>query len=433
MPPSAVGPPAGAAYAPAMKVKDDMRAVLASLEGRTATMRDAVLAWSAINSGTGNLEGLDRVAAEIVPRFEAAGFSSTTLPAGEVTEIGPDGNERRVERGATHLLTANPRANRRVLMTGHLDTVFPKDSGFQTARDRGDGTLHGPGVADMKGGICVMLEASSVFLASPYADAIGLDVVLNSDEETGSHASSAVLHERASRADIGLVYEPALPDGMLAGARAGSGHYTFVVRGRSAHAGREFAAGRNAILGAARLVQAIDTLNGVRDGATLNLGIIEGGQATNVVPDLCLVRMNVRGRRTEDMVWIDEEVRRIVAGGGFGEDIDVDVHGGIHRPVKEMRGGTAALFEAVRRAGGELGLALDWKPTGGCCDGNNLAAAGLPNVDTLGVVGGAIHSDQEYAVTESFVPRAKLSALLLMLLASGGVPWPERLSPKAPA
>jgi glutamate carboxypeptidase len=420
-----------------MALHPDLLDALSALDDRAPAMREAVLDWSAINSGTGNLAGLERTAAAILPRFEAAGFEAATLPPAGVTEIDAKGRESRIERGPVHLLTANPRANRRVLMTGHLDTVFPEGSHFQEPVDRGDGTLHGPGVADMKGGVCVMLEAASAFLKTPYAEHLGIDVVLNSDEETGSHASAHVLHERALRADVGLVYEPALPDGTLAGARAGSGHYTFTLRGRAAHAGREFEMGRNAILGAARLMEAIDRLNGQRDGVTLNLGLISGGQATNVVPDLCIVRMNVRGRRTEDLAWVDAEIRRVTEEGnaeeGFGDGIRAELHGGIHRPVKEMKGGTAALFEAVRRAGGDIGIGIDWKPTGGCCDGNNLAAAGLPNVDTLGVVGGKIHSDEEYAVLDSFVPRAKLSLLLLMLLASGEVAWPERLSPKAAA
>lgn len=416
-----------------MSMNPDFASALSALDDRTEPMRQTIMDWSAINSGTGNLGGLDRIAGAVIPRFEAAGFAAEIIPPAEVTEIDAKGNEAKIERGPVHVLTTNPGANRRVLMTGHLDTVFPEGSHFQTPRDRGDGTLHGPGVADMKGGICVMLEASKAFLATPFAEKVGIDIVLNSDEETGSHASADVLHTRALAADIGLVYEPALPDGTLAGARAGSGHYTFTVRGLAKHAGREFHEGRNAILGAARVMEAIDQLNGQRDGVTLNLGVISGGVATNVVPDLCIVRMNIRGRKTMDLGWIDGEIRRVIDEGNrdhaFGPDIVCELHGGIHRPVKEMKGGTAALFDAVKRAGGDLGIGIDWAPTGGCCDGNNLAAAGLPNVDTLGVVGGKIHSDEEYCVTDSFVPRAKLSTLLLMLLASGQVAWPERVGP----
>jgi glutamate carboxypeptidase len=157
------------------------------------------------------------------------------------------------------------------------------------------------------------------------------------------------------------------------------------------------------------------------------MGVIDGGVATNVVPDTCIVRINVRARKTKDLVWVDEQIRRVHREAMIGDGIMAELHGGIHRPVKEMKGGTEELFNLVRKAGGELGIGIDWAPTGGCCDGNNLADAGLPNVDTLGVVGGKIHSDQEYAHPESFVPRAKLSLLIMSLLANGQAPWPQRL------
>ncbi|GGY53329.1 hydrolase [Parvularcula lutaonensis] len=405
----------------------DFDSILGSLDGLTEQMTDRTMRWSAINSGTANLEGLAQMADEVTAAFTEAGFEAERVPPAPVTEVNDKGDVVEIVRGEACVFRANPTANRRILMTGHLDTVFPKNSHFQTPVIRDDGTLHGPGVADMKGGICVMLEAARAFLNSPYADNIGIDVILNADEETGSHASAALLARMAKEADIGMVYEPALPDGTLAGARAGSGHYTFTVRGLAAHAGREFDKGKNAILGAARLMLAIDELNGVRDGATINIGVIDGGVATNVVPDTCVVRINVRARKTEDLNWVDAEIRRVHEETDLGDGITAELHGGVHRPVKEMKGGTAELFQLVKKAGGDLGIGIDWAPTGGCCDGNNLADAGLPNVDTLGVVGGKIHSDQEYAHPESFVPRAKLSLLIMLLLASGKAPWPKRL------
>lgn len=401
--------------------------LLATLDGRTDGMVERTLGWSAINSGTTNLDGLDRMGGEVCRAFTDAGFTAERVPPEPMTEVADDGRVIDVTRGEACVFRANPGANRRILMTGHLDTVFPAHSDFQHPVIRSDGSLHGPGVADMKGGIVVMLEAARAFLRSAHADSVGIDVVLNADEETGSHASAGLLARMARQADIGLVYEPALPDGTLAGARAGSGHYTAVIRGRAAHAGREFDKGRNAILGAARLMLAIDELNGVRSGATINMGVIDGGVATNVVPDTCVVRINVRARRTEDLEWIDDEIHRVAREAELGDGIETELHGGTHRPVKPMEGGTAALFKLVRDAGSGLGIGIDWKPTGGCCDGNNLAAAGLPNVDTLGVVGGKIHSDQEYALPDSFVPRAKLSLLIMLLLASGKAPWPQRL------
>ena len=405
----------------------DFTEVLSTLDGLTESMTERTMAWSAINSGSTNLEGLAKMADVIDAAFTQAGFQSERVPPAPMTEVDSKGNLIDIVRGEALLFRSHLNAARRILMTGHMDTVFPANSHFQTPVLRDDGSMHGPGVADMKGGIIVMLEAARAFLSSPYGEKIGLDVVINADEETGSHASAILLEKMAKEADIGLVYEPALPDGTLAGARAGSGHYTFTVRGFATHAGREFDKGKNAILGAARLMLAIDELNGVRDGATINMGVIEGGVATNVVPDTCIVRINVRARRTEDLHWVDSEIRRVHESADLGDGISAELHGGVHRPVKEMKGGTEELFQLVKKAGGALGIGIDWVPTGGCCDGNNLAEAGLPNVDTLGVVGGMIHSDKEYALPESFVPRAKLSLLIMLLLASGEAPWPKRL------
>ena len=410
----------------------DFKSILAPIDDRQADMVETITGWANINSGTGNLPGIEAVAEHIVAAFEAVGLAHEYRAPDPVTHVDDSGAVIEIPRGGTHHFSTRPQANRRILLTGHLDTVFPKAHAFQTVERKRDGThgdiLHGPGCADMKGGICVMLEAIRAFEASPYAENVGIDVLLNSDEETGSHASAAALTEKAKAADIGLVFEPALPDGTLAGARAGSGHYTFTVHGKSAHAGREFHLGRNAIVGAAHVIEAIDALNGQREGTTLNLGVITGGQATNVVPDTCVVRANVRARSADDLTWIDQRIRETIEAGGFGADMKVDLHGGIHRPVKPQTGGTQELFDLVKAAGADLGIGIDWKPTGGCCDGNNLAAAGLPNVDTLGVVGGAIHSADEYAVIDSFVPRARLACLVMLMLASGEAPWPARLT-----
>ncbi len=400
---------------------------LSPLDDASPRMTERTTLWSAINSGTNNVAGVEEVAAAIIPEFTKLGMNHKILPPAPVEALNDEGKIEPVPCGPVHHLSLRPEAEKRIMLVGHLDTVFPADHPFQKVEKRKDGTLHGPGCADMKGGLCVILESLGAFEKSPFAKDVGIDVVFNSDEETGSYASAAHLEAIARKADAGFVFEPALPDGTLAGARAGSGHYNFVVRGKSAHAGRSFHDGRNALIGAARLMTAINALNGKRDNTTLNIGIINGGQATNVVPDLCVIRMNIRGLTKDDLLWADAAIRDVVASGNFGPDISVELHGGIHRPVKQMTGGTEQLFNLVKNAGSSLGMAIEWKATGGCCDGNNLAAAGLPNVDTMGVRGAFIHSPDEYMVIESFVERARLATMSMLLLASGELPWPDRM------
>ena len=135
-----------------------------------------------------------------------------------------------------------------------MDTVFGEDHAFQKTRWLEDGVLNGPGVADMKGGLSVMLAALKAVEKSNSAERIGYEVVINSDEEVGSPASATLLAQAAAGKRAALTYEPAaLPDGTLAGARPGSGNFSFVVRGRSAHAGRNPEDGRNAIVAASEL------------------------------------------------------------------------------------------------------------------------------------------------------------------------------------
>lgn len=397
------------------------------LDGRRDAMLAHVLDWSAVNSGTTHLAGLDRMAESLTQAFQALGpGTAEAVPLPDAEEIGPDGAPRAVRHGKLLRFVFNEGANRRALMVIHYDTVFPADSPFQTPRQVDDDTLHGPGVADAKGGICVILNAVAAFLRSPWGADLGVEVILNPDEETGSIGSAPFLAEAAKRADVAFVYEPALEDGTLAGARKGSGNFTVVARGRAAHAGRAFHDGRNAVVALARVIGRLHTLNAERPTMTLNVARIEGGGPTNIVPDLALCRFNTRIESHADRHWLEDRLAALIAEEDAAEDgISIALHGGFTREPKAIEGRTAALYDWVRDSGGRLGQPIAWKATGGCCDGNNLAAAGLPNVDTLGVRGGLIHSDREYMKISSLVERARLSALLLMRAASEGLPWED--------
>jgi glutamate carboxypeptidase len=378
-------------------------------------MLDQVLAWAAINSGSRNLAGLERMADLLADAFAALPGVLRLENAGAVEAVDPTGKTVQLRHGRHLHLTVRPTAPLQLLFTGHMDTVFGPDHAFQQTRWLEDGVLNGPGVADMKGGISVMLAALKAVERSPTADRIGYEVVINSDEEVGSLASAPLLAQAARGKRAALTYEPAaLPDGTLAGARPGSGNFAIVVRGRSAHAGRNPEDGRNALLAAADLALRLDAMR--RDGLTVNPSRIEGGSPSNVVPDLAILRVNMRPRTPEIEAAAKREIDELVAVVTAEREVEIKLSGGFGRPPKPLSPEAEALFGLVKRAGADLGQTIAWQPSGGVCDGNNIAACGVPVVDTMGVRGGKIHSMEEFLITESLGERAALSALTVLRL-----------------
>ena len=391
-------------------------ALIASVDA--TPMLDQVLGWSAINTGTGNLAGLAQYAAMLADEFAVLPGEITPVEPAGVSAIAADGREIAMTYGQHLVLRVRPKAARRVLLTGHMDTVFPADHPFQTARWLDEQTVNGPGVADMKGGIAVILAALKAFESSAAASAIGYDVLLNSDEETGSLSSAPLIAELAAGKVAALTYEPAaLPDGTLAGARGGSGNYSLIVTGKSAHAGRNPQDGRNAIVAAAALTLGLKALE--RPGLSINPARIEGGSANNVVPDQAILRFNIRPMDAELIEYFDSQIRSLIANISLQHEVSIHRHGGLSRPPKPIDPPAERLFELVRDCGAALGQSIRWQSSGGVCDGNNIAACGVPVVDTMGVRGGAIHSADEFLIVPSLAERAQLSALVLHRLATG--------------
>jgi glutamate carboxypeptidase len=381
-------------------------------------MLDQVLAWSAINSGSRNLPGLERVAAVLADAFSVLPGQIELVDPAPVETVDSAGRNVTLEHGQNIRLKVRVDAPVQLLLTGHMDTVFPVDHAFQSTRWLEDGVLNGPGVADMKGGLAVMLAALKAVEESPKGSSLGYEVIINSDEEVGSLGSAALLADAAAGKRAALTYEPsALPDGTFAGARPGSGNYSFVVRGRSAHAGRNPEDGRNALLAAADLALRLDSLR--RDGLTVNPARIEGGSPSNVVPDMAVLRVNLRPRTPEIEADTRLRIDEIVAAVATTRDVSIDAHGGFGRPPKPMTPEMEKLFDLVKQAGADLGQPIGWKATGGVCDGNNIAACGVPVVDTMGVRGGKIHSMEEFLISESLGERAALSALTILRIAEG--------------
>jgi glutamate carboxypeptidase len=218
--------------------------------------------------------------------------------------------------------------------------------------------------------------------------------------------------------DAGLTFEPALPDGTLAGDRPGSGNFAIHVAGRAAHAGREPEKGRNAVVAAADLALRLAAL--VAPDLKVNVAKIEGGGQNNVVPDTAVLRVNLRPATTAAEARALAALEAAMADVAASHEVGVHRHGSFARPPKPLDGNQLRLFSLVRDCGADLGLAVGWRPAGGVCDGNNLAATGLAVVDTMGVRGGAIHSADEFLIVDSLVERARLAALTLMRIAREG-------------
>lgn len=380
--------------------------------------------WCAINTGSLNLDGLSVLRARIAAAFSALGADVLEVPSAPQQIVTASGELTTRALGSCLRIVKRPQAPVRVLLAGHMDTVFAADHPFQGDRLIDADTLNAPGGADMKGGILVMLEALKAVEQSRLAERVGYEVILNADEEIGSPGSAAILHEAAKRAQFAMVYEPAMADGALAGARKGSGNFSAVFSGRAAHAGRDHASGRNAVAEAARFAASLDALTGARDGLTVNVAKIDGGGPNNVVPDNAVVRFNARVDRAEDADWFLGEARRLLAETRARDGFHAHLHGSFARPPKPMTPQLEAFFRALKECGVELGLDIGWKASGGVCDGNNIAAAGVPVIDTLGPRGGAIHSADEFVKLDSLEERAKLSALLLLRVAAGDIPNP---------
>ena len=376
-------------------------------------------AWTAINSGTRNLAGLAAMAESLADAFSALPGHLALVDPDPVETVTADGRVEPIAHGRHLHLTVRADAPVQLLFTGHMDTVFGVEHPFQTSRWVNDNHLNAPGAADMKGGLALMLAALEAVEASPLAQRFGYEVLINSDEETGSLSSAQLIAGAARGKLAALTYEPALPDGTLAGARGGTGNFSLVVRGKSAHAGRNPEEGRNALVAAADLALRLAAAR--EPMLAVNPARIDGGGPNNVVPDLAILRINFRPRDAGAIARAQAALDAAAAQVSVAHDVLVEVHGSFNRPPKPLDAGAERLFGLVKQAGADLGIPVAWKATGGVCDGNNIAACGIPVVDTMGARGGLIHSAEEFLIPESLPERAGLSAVTILRLIENGL------------
>lgn len=387
---------------------------------------DLLVEWANVNSGTRNLPGLEQMRSLIESELAGLGGETQTLELEPQQLIDQEGRIARLPLGKALFVRKRPASRLRVFLCIHMDTVYDRDHPFQKCLRVDENGLIGPGVADAKGGLLVMLTALQALERSPWAAHLGWDILINPDEEIGSPGSAPLLDGAARNNHLGLVFEPALADGTLVSSRKGSGNFVVVIRGRAAHAGRSPELGRSAINALAEFIVELNAFADTQDGMTVNVGAVTGGGPVNVIPDLAIARFNVRVIRDEDQKIFEEGLGALAAEISSLDGISMEIHGHFARPPKPLEGRGRDLAQYIEHCGRELGIPVAWIPSGGACDGNNLLAAGLPTIDSLGVRGGNLHSSDEFVVLDSLTERARLTALLLMKLASGEIPWQEK-------
>ncbi|MCA9194961.1 MAG: hydrolase [Planctomycetales bacterium] len=386
------------------------------LAEQSESMLADVIELAELNSGSENVSGLYAVADWIKNwmHLPQAAFRSVQLPPR--FEINTRGQPASFPTGPLLRWDFQPTADRRILLAIHYDTVYGATHPFQRCVRSGN-RLIGPGVADAKGGIVVLRYALQAWQRFFQNNDFGWTVILNPDEELGSPSTASYWNEIAEEFDFGLLMEPALPGGELVANRKGSGNYCLTVHGRAAHAGRHFEEGRNAISKLARVIERLDALNGQRPGLSVNVGFVQGGGPVNIVPDLAQLRFNVRVATDQCMQWFEDQLALIV---DQAEHLDyqLELSGGITSPPKSVDAKQLELMGILESVYADTHLPVpEWISTGGVCDGNKLAAAGLPNLDTLGPIGGNLHSDQEWMNVPSLVLKAQLLVKLLQRLA----------------
>jgi glutamate carboxypeptidase len=314
-------------------------------------------------------------------------------------------------------ISHRPGAPRRVLLVGHYDTVHTTaHPGPPVGHPRPE-VLTGPGVADMKGGILVMLAALAGLEASADAGGLGWEVLLTPDEELGAPRSLPLLRESARAAECALVFEPAAGDGDVVVARRGREVLQITVAGRAAHAGRDPWEGRSAVSALAELTLAAEGLCSRDDDRWVNVGLVSGGGAVNVVPADARAEVDVRATTSADLDAARRALAKAAAQTSTRRKVAAMVTRLLTCPPMPRSPGALALARIYCEGARRLGLTVEATGVGGVSDANHLAAEGIPVLDGLGAVGGGLHGPDEWVSLASIPVRAGAAALLLHHLA----------------
>lgn len=385
-----------------------------SLPMNFEALRDRLIHWCNQNSGSHNFAGLEAMLALLREDY-------ARIPGATVETVALAHTPAKALR-----VRVRPAAPVQIFLSGHYDTVYGPDDPFQRCELLTTDRLRGPGVIDMKGGLVVMLAALEDFEHSPHSGRVGYEVLLNPDEEIGSHGANPLFVVAAARYQLGLVFEPARPNGDLVHSRKGAGNFTVTCHGRAAHAASATRQGRNAIAALAEFLVAAHQLPDQIPGVMLNIGHIRGGgPAINVVPDFAEAKLDVRITQAAERDLVLAKLEDLAAPIRNQEGYSLHVTGSFSRAPMERNAIADAAFAAWQQCAQELQMEpMDWIHAGGASDANNLSGAGLPCLDGLGPRGDRLHSAEEWVHLPSLAERAKLAARFLTKLDSGAIQLP---------
>lgn len=353
--------------------------------------------WANINSWSHNANGLNQMAAEIKKVFAPLADTSSNLS-----------------------FLKRKEAPKRILLGGHMDTVYPPESPFQTCQEMGS-RLIGPGVADMKGGLVVLWLALLAFEKFSDSKTFGWEVFINPDEEIGSPHSRREWEEKGKNACMGLLFEPSFSDGALVDRRKGSSSFKISIQGTPAHAGRDFEKGRSAILAISVFItEAYKTAKELEE-VTINAGELVAHSPLNVIAEKASCSLNIRSFKTDKLHQMKEKLEKLAHKIEKETETSINLLVTVTKEPKIFTEETKKIFHELQQCANELNNTLTLRESGGLSDGNILSAVNLPCIDTLGVIGGHLHTADEYMEIDSMIERAKLVYLFLCRYSKKGL------------
>lgn len=358
-----------------------------------------------IDSGSGYEPGLTQVRDITVDELKKLGFTIEIFP-----NTAPD-------KSSHVVATLKGTGKAKILLMAHMDTVFKEGTAAAHPFTIKDGRAYGPGVMDDKGGIVAGIYALKILKNLNFKDYAQITFLLDASEETGSDAATALIQKVAKAHDVTLNLEPGRPADGLVVWRKGSGTAVVTVKGKASHAGVAPELGRNAAMEAAHQILQLGKLGDAEKKTTINFTVINAGDRINVIPDMAVAKADVRVAVPEEFDRIEKDLVRVSADKSIPEtEVTTQLIRGL--PPMPQTAESDKLVDMAQGIYGELGRKLTIEGSGGAADASLAAAVGVPTLDGFGIVGGGIHTPEEYAEVESVSPRIYLLTRMIMQLSA---------------